>query len=61
MNFDNKSMIISGGDLNTSLPLEAEVVHNGDVGGISVLNNNQLSFTKEFNKMVDEIIKLSVS
>jgi Mrp family chromosome partitioning ATPase len=42
-----------------SLPLEPEVVQQGDSGSMAVLDNNELAFTREFNKMVDEIVKLS--
>ena len=42
-----------------SLPLEPEIVQQGDTGGVTVLDNNELAFTREFNRMVDEIVKLS--
>ncbi|MBW1783022.1 MAG: Mrp/NBP35 family ATP-binding protein [Deltaproteobacteria bacterium] len=42
-----------------SLPLEPEVVQQGDTGGVTVLDNNELAFTREFNRMVDEIVKLN--
>jgi Mrp family chromosome partitioning ATPase len=44
-----------------SLPLEPEVVQQGDVGGVTLLDNNGLGFTREFNKIVDEIVKLNKS
>jgi len=44
-----------------SLPLEPEVVQQGDVGGVAVLDNNGLGFTRKFNKIVDEIVKLNKS
>jgi len=44
-----------------SLPLEPEVVQQGDSGGMAVLDNNELAFTREFNKIVDEIVKLSLT
>ena len=44
--------------LLASLPFEPEVVEDGDTGNISLLDNNQLAFTREFTKMVDEIIKI---
>jgi Mrp family chromosome partitioning ATPase len=47
--------------LLAKLPLELEVVKEGDAGDISLLDNNALLITQEFNKMVDEIVKLSCS
>lgn len=44
--------------LLASLPFEPEVVVDGDTGNISLLDNDQLAFTREFTKMVDEIIKI---
>ncbi|MGV7223378.1 MAG: P-loop NTPase [Nitrospinales bacterium] len=41
------------------LPLELEVVKEGDAGDISLLDNNALLITQEFNKMVAEIVKLT--
>ena len=40
-------------------PLELEVVKEGDAGDISLLDNNALLITQEFNKMVAEIVKLT--
>ena len=45
--------------LLATLPLELEVVKEGDAGDISLLSNNELEITQEFNKMVDEIVKLT--
>ncbi|MGD8285029.1 MAG: Mrp/NBP35 family ATP-binding protein [Desulfobacterales bacterium] len=45
--------------LLATLPLETEVVKKGDVGDLSLLNNEDLLITREFNKMVDEIVKLT--
>ena len=42
-----------------TLPLELEVVKEGDAGDISLLDNKALLITQEFNKMVDEIVKLT--
>jgi ATP-binding protein involved in chromosome partitioning len=42
-----------------SLPFEPEVVSNGDAGRMSLLENDQLLITREFNKIVDEIVKLT--
>jgi len=44
-----------------SLPLEPEVVQQGDLGGMALLDNDGLAFTREFNKIVDEIVKLSLT
>ena len=44
-----------------SLPLEPEVVQQGDLGGVAVLDNDELTFTRKFNKMVDEIVKLGLT
>ncbi len=45
--------------LLATLPIELEVVTKGDAGDISLLANNELAITREFNKMVDEIVKLT--
>jgi hypothetical protein len=45
--------------LLATLPLELEVVKEGDAGDISFLDNGTLLITQEFNKMVDEIVKLT--
>jgi predicted Fe-Mo cluster-binding NifX family protein len=42
-----------------SLPFEPEVVSSGDAGNMSFLDNDQLLITQEFNKTVDEIVKLT--
>jgi ATP-binding protein involved in chromosome partitioning len=39
-----------------SLPIEPEVVHQGDIGSISMLDNDQIAFTREFNRLVEGII-----
>lgn len=39
------------------LPLEPEVVKQGDSGRIAVLESDQIAYTREFNKIVDEIVK----
>ena len=41
------------------MPLELEVVKEGDAGNISLLDNEELSITKEFNKIVDEVVRLT--
>ena len=45
--------------LLATLPLELEVVKKGDAGDISLLANNALAITQEFNKMVDDIVNLT--
>ncbi len=42
-----------------TLPLEPQVVSNGDVGDMSLLENPDLPITREFNKIVDAVIKFS--
>jgi len=43
--------------LLAKLPLELEVVKRGDLGDVSLLDNEALLITREFNQMVDEIVK----
>jgi Mrp family chromosome partitioning ATPase len=45
--------------LLATLPFEPEVVKEGDVGDISFFDNVALSITQEFNKMVDEIVRIT--
>ncbi len=45
--------------LLATLPLEIEVVKEGDAGDLSLLDNDALLIAREFNKMVDEIVKLT--
>ncbi len=40
-----------------TLPLEPQVVMNGDVGSMGVLDDAELPITQEFNKMVDMIVQ----
>jgi len=47
--------------LLATLPLEVEVVKEGDSGDISLLDNESLLITREFNKMVNQIVKLTDS
>ena len=42
-----------------TLPLEPEVVSNGDIGSMSLLDDDKLLITQEFNKIVDAIIKVT--
>ena len=46
--------------LLATLPLELEVVKEGDAGDISLLDNKELLIAREFNKMVDEIVRLTI-
>ena len=41
-----------------SLPLDPEVVMQGDAGGLAILENDDIAFSREFNKMVDEIVNV---
>jgi len=45
--------------LLATLPLELEVVKEGDAGDISLLDNETLLITREFNKMVDKIVNIT--
>ena len=47
--------------LLASLPIEPEVVSKGDAGNLAALSDDQLPFTHEFNKMVEQIEKLSIT
>jgi len=42
-----------------SLPFEPEVVSSGDAGNLNFLDSDQLLITQEFNKIVDEVVKLT--
>ena len=42
-----------------TLPLEPEVVSNGDIGEMSILDNDEMLITREFNKIVDQVVKLT--
>ena len=44
--------------LLATLPLEPQVVEQGDAGSVGVLDNDQLPFTQAFNKMVDVIVEV---
>jgi ATP-binding protein involved in chromosome partitioning len=48
-----------GLNLLGSLPFEPEVVSKGDTGDMSLLDDNKLLITQEFNKIVDKIVKLT--
>ncbi len=42
--------------LLASLPVEPEVVKQGDAGRLQALENDQLPYTREFNRMVEQIV-----
>lgn len=42
-----------------TLPMEPEIVKRGDAGDLSLLDNPELLITQEFNKIVDEIVKIT--
>ena len=48
-----------GLNLLGSLPFEPEVVSKGDTGNMSLLDDNKLLITQEFNKIVDKIVELT--
>jgi ATP-binding protein involved in chromosome partitioning len=50
-----------GLNLLGSLPFEPEVVSKGDTGNMSLLDDNKLLITQEFNKIVDKIVELTVN
>jgi ATP-binding protein involved in chromosome partitioning len=45
--------------LLATLPIEPEVVRQGDAGNLAALDGNSLPFIREFNKMVELIERLS--
>ena len=48
-----------GLNLLGTLPFEPEVVSKGDTGNMGLLDDNKFLVTQEFNKIVDEIVKLT--
>jgi predicted Fe-Mo cluster-binding NifX family protein len=44
-----------------SLPIEPKIVQEGDMGNINMLNNDQLTYTKAFDQIVANIVKLNAS
>jgi len=40
------------------LPLDPEVVLQGDAGGLTILEKDDIAFSREFNKMADEIVNV---
>lgn len=47
--------------LLATLPLDTEIVKEGDLGDISFLDNRALLITREFAKIVDKVVKLTSS
>lgn len=45
--------------LLATLPFEPEVVRDGDMGAIGLLNNSGLLLIQEFDKMVDNVVRLT--
>lgn len=45
--------------LLASLPIDPEVVRQGDMGSVAMLDDEQLPFTRAFNSMVDQIVESS--
>ena len=41
-----------------TLPFEPQVVQNGDIGNMDLLDKDEFSISREFNKIVDEIVSL---
>jgi len=48
-------------NLLASFPIELEVVKQGDRGSITFLDDEQLAFTKELNKLVDKVVAQSIT
>ncbi len=48
-----------GLNLLGSLPFDPQVVSNGDTGNMGLLDDDKFMITKEFNKIVDGILKLT--
>ncbi len=48
-----------GLNLLGSLPFEPEVVSKGDIGNMSLLDDNKFLITQEFNKIVDKVVKMT--
>jgi predicted Fe-Mo cluster-binding NifX family protein len=42
-----------------SLPIEPEIVKDGDAGSVECLDNGQLQFTRAFNQMLDQVVNLT--
>ena len=45
--------------LLATLPFEPEIVTEGDLGAVDLLDDKGLPLTREFDKMVDEIVRLT--
>ena len=61
--FKTRGGVVTAGKENlrllATLPFEPEVVKEGDAGDISILDNDGLSITQQFDKMVDKIERLT--
>ena len=61
--FKSKGGIITaekeGLNLLGSLPFEPEVVSNGDMGSMQILDNPERPLTQEFNRIVDKVVQLT--
>lgn len=49
----------AGLSLLGSLPLEPDIVLEGDKGSIAWMDNNDLPYTRSFNKIVDTVADLT--
>ena len=45
--------------LLATLPFEPEIVREGDLGAVDLLDDKGLPLTREFDNMVDEIVRLT--
>jgi ATP-binding protein involved in chromosome partitioning len=45
--------------LLASLPIQPEIVKDGDAGSVESLDNRQLPFTRAFNQMLDQVVNLT--
>jgi predicted Fe-Mo cluster-binding NifX family protein len=48
-----------GLNLLGSLPFEPQVVSNGDTGNMGLLDDDKFMITKEFNRIADEVLRLT--
>jgi len=42
-----------------SLPLEPDIVQEGDNGTVEWMDNEELKYTQGFNKIIDEVISIT--
>jgi len=45
-------------NLLASLPIEPDVVRQGDEGGLAFMNQNETAFTREFEKLAEHVVSL---